>query len=145
MTFNLRISTFLAFVLLSPLMTFVLLWMKGLPDFAEGKKGEVILWVYGMTWVPALITGLLLSVLIARIVRKINYFHKPYDVGRCLSLGAVLGATIQGLATHGYRMVQGLIFSSFWIATGAISGAIVGAIVVAVVLSRFSKVPTSPS
>ncbi len=128
----------LSFFLLAPLTTYVLLMLKGFPSFAVEHMGEVLIWVYGVTWVPSLLAGLLLSGILSWVIRRTAYFHKPYDFGRCFSLGAIAGALAEALATAIYRGVSHRPFSDFWIAGSMIAGCLAGAAVTSVVLWRYS-------
>lgn len=133
----------LGFLGLSPLVTFGLLWAKGLPDFAAGHLDQVVLWVYSMTWAPALLTGIVLAALVYWIVGETKYFHQPYDFGRSFSLGAVLGCIVQGGATLGYRALTLYPLSDFWVAGALIGGCLTGALLVPLILSRTSsRLPT---
>jgi hypothetical protein len=117
----------LSFLAVTPLVTLLLLWMKGLPTFAVEHVGEVLIWVYGVTWVPALLAGTLLAVIVSTVSKETDYFHRPYDFGRCFSLGAIVGALTEALATWGYRALTHHPFSDFWIAGAIISGCLSGA------------------
>jgi hypothetical protein len=126
----------LAFLILSPFITLVLLYLKGLPSFTVGHNLELVLWVYQVTWVPALMSGLVLALALAAIRPWIAYFTRPYDFGRCFSLGAIAGALAEALCTWVYRAMSHRPFSSFWIAGAMISGALTGAGITAALLRR---------
>jgi hypothetical protein len=132
------VGLFAAFVLCFtaavPVVTFNLLLWKGLPSFAAPFRGEVLYWIFTVTWVPALISGSLLAVLLMVIVRRTTSLHDPYDFGRCFSLGAVAGALSEALATGAYREITQRPFSDFWVAGAMIAGCISGAILTAVLL-----------
>src|SRR4051812_9268562 len=81
-----------AFFLFTPFVTYLLLAAKGFPTFATQHPGQILIWVYEVTWVPALLSGILLSSVVSRLIYKTSYFHKPYDFGRSFSLGAIAGA-----------------------------------------------------
>ncbi len=127
-----------------PLVTFLLLWIKGLPDFARGHLDQVVLFAYVETWLPALLTGAALSIVTAMIIQRTSYFHRPYDFGRSFSLGAVLGALLHGALTFLYRSLTEHVFSSFWIAGAMIAGSIVGAIGLSIILSRLARQANAP-
>jgi hypothetical protein len=124
------------FLATAPLTTFVLLVLKGLPDFAASHQGEVLLWVYTVTWKPALLAGVLLGGVVVTIVSRTRSFHQPFDFGRSLSLGAVVGALAEALATGLYRALSHRMFSDFWIAGAMIAGCLAGGLIVAAVLWR---------
>jgi len=130
------ISTILSFLILSPLITLGLLILKGLPSFTAGHNLQLVLWVYQVTWVPALMSGILLSFVLAAIRPWMNFFTRPYDFGRCFSLGAISGALAEAFCTWTYRALSHRPFSSFWIAGAMISGALAGAGITAVLLRR---------
>jgi hypothetical protein len=129
----------ISFLVLSPLMTYGLLIGKGLPSFAVDHLWTVLVWVYQVTWIPALLSGLSLSLVLTGIRSRVLFFIRPYDFGRCLSLGVVLGALTEAASTWGYRLISHRPFSSFWIAGAMISGALAAAIIVPVLLLRLSK------
>src|SRR5581483_2206357 len=98
--------TFLApvlFLAFAPLCTFVLLFLKGLPHFATGHEWDVVVWVYQTTWAPALASGLLLAGALRGVRPWRSYFTQPYDIGRCFSFGAIVGALAEACATGVYR------------------------------------------
>ncbi len=136
-----RLILTLGFLVGSPLITFLLLWVRGLPDFAQGHLDQVLIWVFSVVWIPALFSGALLSALLAFIVAHTPYFHKPYDIGRSISLGAVLGAVLQALTTLGYRALTHHPFSDFWIGGAMIAGCLTGALMVPFILKQISKAP----
>jgi hypothetical protein len=136
--FRLRIAITLLFALLTPPVTYILLALKGLPTFAMTHQGEALLWAYSVTWVPALLAGLLLSGIVSQVIQKTDSFHKPYDFGRSFSLGAIGGALSEAVATAFYRAVSHRPFSDFWIAGATIAGCLIGAGVVSAILWRFS-------
>ena len=125
----------LLFFLLTPLLTFVLLYLRGLPEFAAGHLEGVVIWVFGVTWIPALWASVLLTVIVSGITRRTDYFHQPFDFGRSFSLGAIAGALTEAVATGSYRTITHHPFSDFWIAGAMISGCLVGAGLVPLVLS----------
>jgi len=126
------------FVVLAPLTTFLLLWLKGLPPFAQA--GVILLWVYSVSWIPALLAGLLLASLLFTLMNRTGYFHRPYDFGRSFSLGAISGALSEALSTWLYRAVSHRPFSDFWIAGAMIAGCLTGALLVSILLWQASKV-----
>jgi hypothetical protein len=126
-----------SFSLLTPLVTFLLLWAKGLPDFAS--TGQVFVWAYAVTWVPALVAGVLLAVIVCGVIQRTPYFHNPYDFGRCFSLGAISGALTEAFTTFVYRAVTRHPFSDFWIAGAMIAGCLSGAALVPLILWYSTK------
>ncbi len=132
------LSTTIGMVILGPLVTFGLLLLKGLPSFALAHMLAVLLWAFAVTWIPALGAGLLLSALLLGLRGRLGYFTKPYDFGRCFSLGAIAGAIVEALSTLVYRTLSHRPFSSFWIAGAAIAGCLAGAVVTAWVLRKLS-------
>src|SRR5437879_3204041 len=88
----LRASITASFALLAPFTTYMLLMLKGFPSFALPHTGTVLIWVYSVTWVPALLAGVLLSGIVSTLIQKMAFFHRPYDFGRSFSLGAIAGA-----------------------------------------------------
>jgi hypothetical protein len=129
----------LLFFALTPLTTFILIWLRGLPSFAADRMGEVIVWVYGVTWVPAILAAVLLTAIVSVTTGKTGFFHRPYDFGRCFSLGAISGALTEALATWSYRAVSRHAFSDFWVAGAMIAGCLAGAFLTAAVLSSGAK------
>jgi len=127
------------FLIDAPLCTFALLLQKGLPPIAAGHVFDVVIWVYQVTWVPALVSGLLLSATLRGIRPWFPYFTKPYDFGRCFSLGAITGALAEAVATGGYRWMTHHAFSGFWIADAMIAGCLAGAGISVITLGRFAK------
>jgi hypothetical protein len=138
-TLKLKFLLIGSFLLLTPLVTGFLLWMKGFPDFAAGHPWAVFLWIYNVTWVPALVAGVLVAVVVSGVVRRTNYFHKPFDFGRSFSLGAIVGALAEAFATWFYREVTRHPFSDFWIAGAMIAGCLAGAALVPAVLWRLAR------
>lgn len=130
------------FLIGSPLVTFVLLWLRGLPDFAQSHLDQVLIWVYSVVWAPAAFAGAFLATVLGFIISQTPYFHKPFDFGRSLSLGAVLGAVLQALTTLAYRALTQHPFSDFWIGGGMIAGCLTGAVLVPWVLQQLSKTVT---
>jgi hypothetical protein len=126
-------------VLLSPLVTFGLIIFKGLPSFAVGHLLDVFVWVYQVTWIPALLSGLLLWFVLIGLRPWLLFFIEPYDFGRCFSLGAVVGAGVEALSTWGWRAVSHHPFSGFWIAGATISGSVAGAILMPAFLRNYKK------
>jgi hypothetical protein len=131
MTLRRRLQLLLGFMLVTPLITFLLIWMRGLPDFAQNHVPIVLGWVFSVTWVPAMLSGGLLTAILAAVIRRGGYFHKPYDFGRCFSLGAISGALAEAAATGAYRAITDHPFSDFWIAGAMISGCLAGGFLVA--------------
>ena len=125
-----------------PAVTFLLLWLKGLPLFIEGHLGKMVVWAYEVTWLPAGVAGIILALSLKSVTRKTGYFHAPYDFGRAFSLGAVLGALIQALSTWLYRSLTHHPFSDFWIAGAMIAGCLSGAFLTAFFLRKASIPPT---
>ena len=119
-----------------PTVTFILLWLKGLPLFAEGHMGRVLIWSYEVTWLPAAGAGILLALGVWIATRRTLYFYYPYDFGRSFSLGAVLGALLQAMATWLYRLLIHHPFSDFWIAGAMIAGCLSGAFLTAFFLRK---------
>jgi hypothetical protein len=130
-----------AFALLGPWVTLGLLALKGLPPFVHDRFGQMILWVYLETGVPALAAGLLVSSLAVSVVRRSRTFHQPYDFGRCFSLGAIVGALAHGATTFLFRLLMQRRFSSFWIGGEMIAGSLTGAAILSFVLWRLSWHP----
>ena len=97
---------------------------------------EILIWVYEMTWAPALHAGLLLGFTVLSVIQRTPYFHRPYDFGRSFSLGAVAGAIAQALATWLYRTLTRHPFSDFWIAGAMIAGCLAGAFLTAFFLRK---------
>jgi hypothetical protein len=128
-----------SFVGVVPLSTFALLAAKGFPSFVTGHLWEVILWVYAVSWIPALCCGAVTSVVVLVLAARTTFFHRPYDVGRCVSLGAITGTLTEGLATWLYREASQRPFSWFWIAAAMIAGCLCGGLVVSWVLWRLSR------
>jgi len=128
----------LLFTVVAPLATFVLLAAKGLPAFTAFKTWEVMLWVYQVTWMPALLSGIILGVTTARVTSVTGYLHQPYDVGRCLSVGAIVGALAEALITSSFRIATHHPFSAFWIAGATIAGCVTGGVLTAIVLRLVS-------
>jgi len=128
-----------SFLILAPLTTFLLIVLKGLPAFAASQLGEVLIWVYTVTWIPALLAGALLGGLVVMSAARTSYFHQPYDFGRSLSLGAIAGALAEALATWTYRAVSHRLFSDFWIAGAMITGCLAGGVIAAAFLWRLSR------
>jgi len=126
----------LSFWVLAPLCTFELLLLKGLPSFAEGYRVVVLLWIYQVTWLPALVSGLLVSAVLVGLRPRLDHFLNPFDIGRCFSLGVITGALAEALSTWAYRAMSQRPFSSFWIAGAMIAGALAGAAIVTFLLWR---------
>jgi len=129
----------LSFMLLSPLITFGMITFRGLPSFATGHLSDVLVWVYQVTWIPALLSGILLWRVLAGIKPWLFFFVEPFDFGRCFSLGAVTGAVVEALSTWGWRAISRHPFSSFWIAGATLSGSVAGAILMPALLRKLSK------
>ena len=128
----------LSFTFLSPLVTFGLIVFKGLPSFASEHVGDVFVWVYQVTWIPALLSGILLWLLLAGLRAQLPFFTQPYDFGRCFSLGTVAGAVVEAVSTWGWRAISHHPFSSFWIAGATLSGSIAGAILMPALLRKLN-------
>src|SRR5665213_166958 len=128
--------TTILFSIVAPLCTFGMLFLKGLPHFTAGHALDVVIWIYQVTWIPSLISGLLLSAVFYGIRPWRSYFIQPYDFGRCFSLGAIVGAITEASTTWGYRMILHRPFSGFWIAGEMIAGFLVGATLSVIVLGR---------
>jgi hypothetical protein len=122
------------FALGVPLATFALLAMRGLPSFAVFKTWEVFLWVCQVTWVPAVISGVILGGVTGSVGSRSAYLHYPYDLGRCFSVGAIVGALGEAFSTALFRRLTHHPFSGFWIAGATISGCIVGGLLTALIL-----------
>lgn len=135
-----RLSTAVtvAFVVFLPLVTWVLIWLRGLPSFAGDHPVETLLWVYQVTWIPSLLGGFVVGLVLTALRPRWPFFIRPYDIGRCLSFGAILGALAEALATWTYRTLTHHLFSNFWIAGAMIAGCFVGAVTVSVVLYLFT-------
>jgi len=127
------------FVILVPLVTLGLLMMKGLPSFTNGYEAEVVVWVYRLTWLPGFLSGGLLALVLISLRSRIYYFIRPYDLGRCFSLGAITGAVAEAFSTWAYRAISHHPFSSFWIAGAIIAGAVTGSALTSLVLWRLSR------
>ena len=134
-----------SFVILAPLVTFVLLVIKGLPTFALSHLWGVLVWVYQVTWLAALWAGLGVWLIVAAIVKRTGYFHLPYDFGRSFSLGAICGALAEAGATGFSRAVAHKPVSGFWIAGAMMSGCVAGACINAIALWRLSRIQLSKS
>lgn len=144
MNFKSRSLLMLSFLIVTPLVTFVLLVLKGLPSFAAEHTLEVLVWVFSSTWAPALMAGALLASIVSAVSKETGYFHRPYDFGRCFSLGAIVGAVSEALATWGYRALTHHPFSDFWIAGAMISGCLSGSFLTAFFLRSPADVPSKP-
>jgi hypothetical protein len=129
----------ISFTILSPFITFGLIVFKGLPGFAANHVIDVLIWVYHVTWVPALLSGVLLWLLLRVLQPHLAFFTKPYDLGRCFSLGAISGGIADAFFTWGWRAISHHPFSSFWIAGATLSGSIAGAILLPGILRTLSK------
>lgn len=128
--------TTISFFIGAPAMTYVLLALKGLTAFAAPHRIEMMAWVFHVTWMSALMTGLSVSMIIWKIVSGTGFFTQPYDFGRCFSLGAIIGACAEAFWTWMYGRVAHRPFSNFWIAGATIVGCLVGSLTTAVVLAR---------
>src|SRR4051794_5973060 len=91
-------SLTLLFSILGPLITYLLLAMRGLPSFARFEPVEVFIWVYQVTWLPAILAALLLAGAASFLTARTPYFHAPYDMGRCFSFGAITGALAEAFS-----------------------------------------------
>ncbi len=129
----------LSFLLVSPLVMLALLSLKGLPAFASEHLGEVIVWSYDITWLPALGSGLLLCLVLRGIRPWLPFFVHPYDFGRCFSLGAITGGVSQAILMVLFRAVLGRPFSGFWTAGALMAGCISGAALAPIILKRLSR------
>ncbi len=127
------------FVLLTPFITFCLLLLKGLPSFAVAHAFETLLWVYQITWIAGLLAGAMMAGGVSVTVSRTGFFHRPYDFGRSFSLGAILGALCQGLATGLYRVVVHKPFSSFWIAGAMLAGCLTGGAAASIALWKLAR------
>jgi len=127
---KIAIKTTLTFLIFAPLVSFVLLVIKGLPHFAIDHPIDVLVWVYQATSLPALVSGGLLAAVLAGVQPRIGFFTEPYDFGRCFSLGAIAGALAEAFSTAAYRALTHHPFSGFLIAEAMIAGAITGAVIV---------------
>jgi len=131
----------LSFWAMTPLTTFVLLWLKGFPTFADSHLGQVMVWVYEVTWAPSLLSAVILALLVLLIIKRTEYFHRPYDFGRCFSLGAILGAGAHAGSTWLYRSITQHPFSGFWLAGALIAGSLTGAFLCSFYLRHASTPP----
>jgi len=134
----------LSAALLTPLTTFLLLWMKGFPNFADEHKTYILLWCFETTGPTGLLSGLLLAALFWVIRPRWGWLIWPYDFGRSVSVGAVGGAAAHVLGMLVYRFAIGKPFSTFWMSGAILSGAICGAIIAAVYFWRRSNDPIVP-
>jgi len=125
-----------SFLIFTPFVTFVLIAVKGLPSFAIGHEIDVFLWVYQVTWLPALVSGVLFSSVLVGVKPWMGFFIQPYDFGRCFSLGAITGALAEAISTWAYRALTQHPFSSFWIAGSTIAGTLAGAVIAPVLFRR---------
>lgn len=141
-TLQLFLTVSVSMAIFSPLATFCLLWVKGLPDFAAPH--HVFYWSYQHAGWSSILSGLLLSLFLLMIRRWWGKTTRPYDFGRSFSIGACFGAAAQGLATVIYRSVMGKSFSSFLVSAALMAGAIVGSIIVSFVFRRISNDPIVP-
>jgi uncharacterized protein (TIGR02246 family) len=128
------IAVAVGFCIAAPLVTYAALMLRGFPSFVSGHPWIILGWAYSVTWVPAVLSGVILGVAVAAVVRRTDSFHAPYDFGRCFSLGAIVGAIAEAFATTVYRVVSHRGFSDFWIGGSMISGCLAGAVVVPIVL-----------
>jgi hypothetical protein len=126
----------LGFVVLVPLYTYLLLAIKGLPDFANSHQVEVVTWLFQSTWLAALASGLVVSVAVSVIVSQTPYFHDPFDFGRCFSLGAVLGALAEAPATYLVRALSHRPYSDFWMAGAMMAGFLAGGTLIPLLLRK---------
>ena len=140
---QLFMKTTLGFLIVSPLATFGLLVLRGLPSFAASHLLDVLAWVFEVTWIPALLSGAILFLILQMLRPRLNYFTEPFDFGRCFSLGAIAGALAEALSTGVYRTVSHRPFSSFWIAGAMLAGSLAGALIVTAVLRNVAAIPRS--
>lgn len=119
-----------SFVLAAPLVTFALLWLKGLPAFAINQPLTVLAWVYLATGVPAFLAGIFLAGAFVAVPPLRSYAAQPQEIGRGISAGAIIGSLSEALATVVYREVSRRPFSNFWIGGAMITGFIVGGLLV---------------
>lgn len=122
----------LGFLILSPILTFFLFLVKGLPDFARARLLLVLGWVFQTTWLAALVAGVLIAAIVLATVQRTPIFIYPYDFGRCFSLGAIVGGIAEALGTY----VQFFLLfhsapSGFRLAGDIMSGCVAGAVVAA--------------
>jgi len=137
----------LGFTLLVPFYTYVLLVLKGLPDFAVSHPIDVVAWVYESTWLAGLVAGLVVFAATLAIVRRTPFFHRPFDFGRCFSLGGITGALVEMPATWLHRSISHRPHSDFWMAGASMAGFLAGATVIPILLwglSRRSRPLMSP-
>ena len=130
------IRTTLSFMILVFFFMFGLLVLKGLPSFAADEQVTVLGWVCQVTWLPALLSGLFLSLVMIGIHPRLAFFVQPYDFGRCFSVGGIAGALAEALSTWAYRTLSQRPFSGFWIGGAMISGFFAGALIVSYLLWR---------
>jgi len=138
-TKRLMVLTTLGFVVLVPLYTYLLLFLKGLPSFAAPHPIAVAVWVYESTWLAALISGLLASAVLSVIVGGTPYFHEPFDFGRCFSLGGIAGALTEMPATWLHRAMSHRPHSDFWMAGASMAGFLAGATLIPLLLWGLSS------
>jgi len=138
-TKNLFVMLLLLFSAGSPLAMFGLLVTKGLPSFAAVQTWQAFLWVYQVTWMPALLAGVLMASLTVVLTARSPYFHQPFDFGRSFSLGAICGALFEAFATWLFRWITHHPFSQFWIAGSTIAGCLAGGISVSFLLWWYSR------
>lgn len=124
-----------SFVIETPLITYALLILKGLPSFAVPHWMDVLAWVFQATWLAGGIAGLLVSVIVWTIIQRTGFFTRPYDFGRCFSLGAIIGTLAEAFSTLLYRHFSHRPFLSFWIAGAAMTGCLVGSFTTSLVLA----------
>jgi hypothetical protein len=141
----LYVLTMLGFMGLVPLYTYLLLVLKGLPAFAVSHQIDVLAWVYESTWLAALISGLLVSVVLSIVVKRTPYFHRPFDFGRCFSLGGIMGALADTPATWLHRSLSHRPYSDFWMAGASMAGFLAGATLIPLLLWYFAEQGEYPS
>jgi hypothetical protein len=131
----------IVFAVGAPLITYTLMWLKGIFTFEDSAWKIALAWTYQVTLFPSLVSGTAIWGLLRAITQRTAYFHRPYDFGRCFSLGAVTGAVLHSagvclsfLIIHPHGRP-----SAFWIATGLMAGALCGSATVSLILWLYSR------